>query len=136
MESSANHSFTYLKIPGDIDEPLEEITATADEFGDVLPKLLKSRFAGGKLQNVGGARACWHTGTTCQETHFATLATGLRSEYGSVVDEKMHIIEQQAAQGTVEVFALVRPSANTMPVPHAGTYMYFDVRRNGLRSPP
>ena len=36
------------------------------------------------------------------------------------------MLNSVAAAGSVEVFALVRPSAQTMPVAHAGTYFYFD----------
>ena len=40
----------------------------------------------------------------------------------------MDLLNAEAAKGSVEVFALVRPSPNTRPIPHAGTYLYFDVR--------
>jgi len=38
----------------------------------------------------------------------------------------MDALNRVAAAGSVEVFALVRPSSTTMPVPHAGTYFYLD----------
>ena len=40
--------------------------------------------------------------------------------------EKMDMLNSVAASGSVEVFAIVRPSGQTMPVAHAGTYFYFD----------
>ena len=96
--------FTFVRIPAIDDEPPEEIKATASSPGDSLLEILKLRFAGGAVKN----------------------AEGLRAEYGDAVDEKMDALNSIASQGSVEVFALVRPSSTTRPVPHAGTYFYLD----------
>ena len=96
-------TFTYVLVPCDDSEPTE-LTATTEKFGDQLADILKPRFGGGSIKN----------------------AEGLRAEYGSAVDEKMEQLNIVAAQGSVEIFALVRPSAQTVPVAHAGTYLYFD----------
>ena len=99
-----NVNFTYCRVPADEHEAPEELSASSTQPGDALPEILKTRFAGGSIKN----------------------ADSLRAEYGSAVDEKMEQLNQVASQGSVEVFALVRPSAQTMPIPHAGTYFYFD----------
>ena len=96
-------SFTYVRLPAG-DEPAEQLTATTEQLGDALSDLLKPRFAGGSVKN----------------------ADSLRAEYGSAVDDKMEALNAVAAAGTVEVFALVRPSETTRPVPRSGTYLYFD----------
>lgn len=98
------YEFTFVRIPANDDEPPVEVKATATAFGDAMQELMKSRFAGGSIKN----------------------ADGLRAEYGDAVDEKMDALNRVAAAGSVEVFALVRPSSTTMPVPHAGTYFYLD----------
>ncbi len=97
-------TFKYCRVPADESEPPEELSAVATQAGDALPELLKERFAGGSIKN----------------------ADSLRAEYGSAVDEKMEQLNLVASRGSVEVFALVRPSGQTMPIPHAGTYFYFD----------
>ena len=97
-------TFTYVRIPADGTEPPEELSATTSKAGDVLSEKLVAAFAGGSLKNVDG----------------------LRAEYGAAVDEKMEQLNIMASRGSVEVFALVRPSENTLPTPHSGTYLYFD----------
>jgi len=92
-------TFSYVRIPADDSESVEEISATTSVLGDALPDILKPRFAGGSIKN----------------------AEGLRSEYGSAVDEKMEQLNLIASAGSVEVFALIRPSETTMPIKHAGT---------------
>ena len=106
MTSSSPSSFTFtcVRIPADDSEPPEELSLTTSKLGDSLSELLKPRFAGGSVKNV----------------------EGLRAEYGDAVDDKMAQLSMIASQGTVEIFALVRPASTTMPVPHAGTYFYFD----------
>ena len=39
--------FTYVRIPANDDEPYEELTGTAKQYGDALSDLLKPAFAGG-----------------------------------------------------------------------------------------
>ena len=95
--------FTYVLLPCDGGEAPTELSASR-KTGDRLPDLLKTKFGGGSIKN----------------------ADVLRAEYGAAVDEKMEQLNIAAAAGSVEVFALVRPSETTMPVPHAGTYFYFD----------
>jgi hypothetical protein len=96
--------FTYVRIPADEGLPCEELSAEAKTYGDFLSDHLKEHFSGGSIKN----------------------AEGLRAEYGSAVDEKMEQLNLVAAQGNTEVFALVRPSVSTLPVPHSGTYFYLD----------
>ena len=97
-------SFTYVRVPADAALPVEELTANVFAVGDQLPEIVKDAFAGGSIVN----------------------AEGLRAEYGAAVDEKMAALNMVASQGSVEVFALVRPSATTRPVAHAGSYIYLD----------
>lgn len=97
-------SFTYVLIPADETSPPKELTAKTAKAGDALSELLVAAFAGGKVKN----------------------ADGLRAEYGAAVDEKMDALNRVAEQGSIEVLALVRPSESTRPVPHSGTYFYFD----------
>ena len=102
--SASTSTFTCVRIPADDSEPPEELSLTTSQLGDSLSELLKPRFAGGSVKNV----------------------EGLRAEYGDAVDDKMAQLSMIASQGTVEIFALVRPASTTMPVPHSGTYFYFD----------
>jgi len=97
-------TFTYVRIPAGEGEPTEELGLTTTTFGDALPEHLTAHFSGGSIKN----------------------ADGLRAEYGAAVDQKMAQLNLVASRGSVEVFALVRPSKTTMPIPHAGTYFYFD----------
>ena len=101
---SLPYRLTYVRIPANDSEPFEELTGEATTYGDALMEILKPRFSGGGIKN----------------------ADGLRAEYGAAVDEKMAQLNLIAAQGSVEVFALVRPASSTRPVPHAGTYFYLD----------
>jgi len=103
MES---YTFTYVRVPAADDQPLENCTGTAAAPGDMLAqKICKAFFS----QNGG-----------IKDT------TLLRAQYGDVVDEKMGTLERVAAEGTVETFALVRPSKETQPLPKCGSYMYLD----------
>ena len=105
-QQSPERTFTYICIPADETTPVAELSATTRSYGDALAEhILPSAFAGGSVTN----------------TH------GLRSDHGSdVVDEKMAALNVAAAQGTVEVFALMRPSPTTLPVNHSGVYLYLD----------
>ena len=104
QEAPKKFTFSYVKIPADPDAPFEELTTTTNLFGDTLPELLQRRFAGGSVVHV----------------------EQLRAEYGSAVDEKMAALNLAAARGSVETFALVRPSETTRPIAHSGTYLYLD----------
>jgi len=98
--------FTYVRVPADDNEPFEELTGTATAPGDVLSSAIcKAHFS-----RNGGIKD----------------TTLLRAQYGDAVDEKMGALERVAAQGTVETFALVRPSKDTQPKPMCGTYLYLD----------
>ena len=96
-------SVWYVKIPADASIPCEELTATVTEVGDQMPTIMKPAFAGGSIVN----------------------ADSLRAQFGNVVDTKMGVLNRVAAEGSVETFALVRPSETTVPA-HAGTYFYYD----------
>ena len=98
--------FTYVRIPADDDEPFEELKGTANAVGDAMAlSVCKAHFA-----KNGGIK----------DTSL------LRAQYGDVVDEKLPALERVAAEGSVETFALVRPSKETKPIPMCGTYMYLD----------
>ena len=45
---SLPYQFTYVRIPANDQEPYEELTGTADKYGDHLSELLKTAFAGGE----------------------------------------------------------------------------------------
>eukprot|EP01046_Picozoa_sp_COSAG06_P044902 COSAG06_NODE_6124_length_3081_cov_1.946298_2_plen_279_part_00 len=97
--------FTYVRVPADGGEALEELTAVYDTPGeDMLTTFLRPRFAGGRIVN----------------------ADALRAEFGEQVDARMGALNAAAKAGAVEVFALCRPSKSTVPAPHQGTYLYFD----------
>jgi len=78
----------------------------ADGPGDMMSqKICVKFFAGGTVKND----------------------EGLRAEFGDeVLDQKRSALNRVAAQGTVETFALCRPSSSTKPIPHAGVYLYLD----------
>lgn len=99
-------TFTYCRIPADPAVPVEQLTATTSAYGDQLAEsILAPAFAGGRVLNT----------------------RGLAADYGSaVVDQKMEALKMAAALGTVEVFALMRPSPTTQPVAHSGVYLYLD----------
>jgi hypothetical protein len=98
-------AFTYVHVPAAVEQPLEELTATHATPGeDTLLTLLRPRFSGGRVVN----------------------ADSLRAEFGAQVDARMDALNAAAKSGTVEVFALCRPSKSTIPTPHQGTYLYFD----------
>ena len=97
--------FTYVRVPADGGEALEELTAVYGTPGeDMLTTFLRPRFAGGRIVN----------------------ADALRAEFGEQVDARMGALNAAAKAGAVEVFALCRPSKSTVPAPHQGTYLYFD----------
>ena len=99
------YDFTYVRIPVNEAEPLELLTATAATHGDILSELLKERFAGGTLGNLDG----------------------LAAEFGeAALNEKMEALKFHASKGTVEMFALVPPSKETLPVANAATFLYLD----------
>ena len=98
------YDFTYIRVPADESEPFEELKATAKTYGDALHTHLQPKFAGGSVKNV----------------------EHLRAEYGSAVDEKMSELSLAASKGIVDTFALVRPAKSTLPIAHAGTYLYLD----------
>jgi len=52
--------------------------------------------------------------------------TLLRALSGEVVYVKRGALARPAASGTVETFALVRPSKETLPLPNCGTYLHLD----------
>ena len=96
-----------MRIPVDEAEPLEQLTATAEQHGDVLNDLLKERFAGGTLRREH--------------------ADELAAEFGEwAVTEKMEALKFHASKGTVEIFALVRASKETLPVANSATFLYLD----------
>lgn len=101
---SLPYTFTYVRVPADESEAFEELTATANKYGDALHGLLQPKFSGGSVKNV----------------------EHLRAEYGAAVDEKMSQLSLAAAEGIVDTFALVRPARSTLPIAHAGTYLYLD----------
>lgn len=97
--------FTYVRIPADESLPFEDLTGTAKKAGDMMQQhIAKAHFAGGSIKH----------------------ADGLRAQYGEAVDEKMGVLNRVCAEGSVETFALVRPSRSTQPEPHTGTYLYLD----------
>jgi hypothetical protein len=98
--------FHYVKISADVDQPFEELEGVATAPGDQMSQsICVPFFAGGSIKNDGG----------------------LRSQFGDeVLDQKRNALNRVAAKGSVETFALCRPSSSTVPVPHAGTYMYLD----------
>lgn len=106
FEKMVPFEFTYVRIPADNSEPFEELTGTAAEPGDVMAqKICKEHFS-----KNGGIK----------DTNV------LRAQYGDVVDEKLGALERVAAEGSVETFALVRPSKETQPIANCGTYIYLD----------
>lgn len=100
------HTFQYVKIPADVDQPFEQLEAVATALGDQMSQAVcKAHFACGSVKN----------------------ASGLAAEFGTdILSERLGALNRAAAAGSVEVFALVRPSSSTRPVPHAGTYIYLD----------
>ena len=108
------YEFTYVRIPVHDSEPLELLTATAATHGDILSEMLKERFAGGTLGNLDG----------------------LAAEFGeAALNEKMEALKFHASKGTVEMFALVRASKETLPVANAATFLYLD-EMGALKSKP
>jgi len=90
MTSVFPFDFIYVRVPANDDEPFEELTGSATAPGNVLAEVIcKEHFS-----KNGGLKD----------------TTLLRAQYGDVVDEKMGALERAAASGTVETFALVRPS--------------------------
>lgn len=108
------YTFAYVKIPADADAPFEELAATAKAYGNSLESVLTPVFAGGSVTN----------------------ADSLRAEFGDAVDQKMAQLNMVAAEGSVEVFALVRPAKSTLPIAHTGTYLYFDEKMGVLKDRP
>lgn len=98
--------FHYVKVPADVDQPFEEFEGVATAPGDQMSQsICVPFFAGGSVKNDGG----------------------LRSQFGAeVLDQKRDALNRAAAKGTVETFALCRPSSSTVPLAHAGVYMYLD----------
>lgn len=100
--------FTYVKIPCDDDEALEERTLTIGEGqpGDALPAALRTAFAGGGEVDAEKAKA------------EAVRALGARG-----MGISSEAIARETAGGSTETFALVRPSeANGW----RGVYLYLD----------
>lgn len=96
--------FTYVKIPADTSQPLGELVGVARSAGD-SPATYIEHFAGGSVTNDAG----------------------LRAEFGDeVLNQKRGALNRVAARGSVETFALCRPSASTLPLPYAGVYLYLD----------
>jgi len=93
-------TYTYVRIPADVRIPAEELSERASSFGDQLFNVLRPRFAASAAAESAGGE------TTNRQ--LAALTSGASSG------------------GSVELFALCRPSRSTRPVPHVGTYMYFD----------
>jgi hypothetical protein len=98
--------FTFVKVPADVDQPFEELEAVATAPGDRMSQsICVPFFAGGTVKND----------------------VGLRAQFGDeVLDQKKDALDRAAAKGTVETFALCRPSSSTLPLAHAGVYMYMD----------
>lgn len=106
MNAKFPFQFRYVRVPADDDEAFEEMEGTAHMPGDVLAQnICKDHFRkNGCIKDV----------------------SVLRAQYGGVVDDKMSSIERAASEGTVETFALCRPSKQTKPIPQCGTYLYMD----------
>ena len=101
---AAEMKFTYVHIPADSSRQMVEMQGSARAGSDPLVELLRPHFQGGHITDV----------------------SHLRAEFGDKVDERFEQLEAACNEGTVEVFALVRPAKSTRPVPHAGTFLYFD----------
>lgn len=95
--------FTYVLIPANDDDPLEELSATAIVCGDTLKESLRKAFGGGELTNFGE----------------------LEAQYGALASQNRAGFERAARQGSVEVLPILRQSATTMP-PNTATFLYYD----------
>mmetsp|Transcript_19221 Transcript_19221/g.61330 ORF Transcript_19221/g.61330 Transcript_19221/m.61330 type:complete len:293 (+) Transcript_19221:106-984(+) len=97
--------FTYVKIPADEALDFEELRGEISKAGDSLQAHLKAAFAGGSIKRVDH----------------------LRQTYGRDVESKLDTLNRIAQEeGSVELFALTKPSKSSQPVPHAGVYLYID----------
>lgn len=107
QEGQFPFEFTYVKVPADSDKPFEELTGNATGPGDVLAQeICKAHFS-----RNGGIK----------DTSL------LRAQYGEdAVEQKLSALERVAAEGSVETFALVRPSKESRPISMCGTYLYLD----------
>eukprot|EP00669_Euglena_mutabilis_P010330 TRINITY_DN5084_c0_g1_i1.p1 TRINITY_DN5084_c0_g1~~TRINITY_DN5084_c0_g1_i1.p1 ORF type:complete len:294 (+),score=50.82 TRINITY_DN5084_c0_g1_i1:45-926(+) len=104
---AGERAFTYVRIPVDPSLPLSECSGSLVHVGDVLPDLLKPVFADGRTIDEDAARAQ------------ATLHLG--QDQAHRLDVKA--LQNATALGSVETFALVRPSrTNGM----TGAYLYMD----------
>ncbi|EKX46774.1 hypothetical protein GUITHDRAFT_107547 [Guillardia theta CCMP2712] len=101
-------SFKYVKVPADPNLPCEEIQGEGPEARDNFLTMLKSVFAGGKIDATAAQRAA--------AQHLGASAQPLGSEGLSTLD-------QAASEGVVETFALVRPAKSNS---HCGVYIYLD----------
>eukprot|EP00667_Euglena_gracilis_P021185 EG_transcript_23119 len=99
-------SFAYVCIPVAQEEPLRECSAVVG-VGDALPSILKPAFADGR--SIDEAAAQSHA------------IANLGPEKARLLDLKA--LQSATASGSVETFALVRPShGNNM----CGVYLYMD----------
>mmetsp|Transcript_54637 Transcript_54637/g.111565 ORF Transcript_54637/g.111565 Transcript_54637/m.111565 type:complete len:338 (-) Transcript_54637:502-1515(-) len=100
-------TFTYVKIPADSSLPFEEVTGQGYEARDCMLTLAKPYFAGGNVDaGAAAAAARKHMGTEAQ-----------------LGDKGLSVLGNAAAEGTVEVFALVRPAKSNA---FCGVYIYLD----------
>lgn len=106
--SSITRRVKYVRIPADETQPFEQLEAiiAADAAGDLLPDILRPRFAGGGSidERMAREQAVRQLGAKGMELSGDALANA-------------------TAEGATETFALVRPSATNG---HCGVYMYLD----------
>eukprot|EP00218_Dolichomastix_sp_CCMP3274_P005602 CAMPEP_0170162904 /NCGR_PEP_ID=MMETSP0033_2-20121228/77327_1 /TAXON_ID=195969 /ORGANISM="Dolichomastix tenuilepis, Strain CCMP3274" /LENGTH=320 /DNA_ID=CAMNT_0010400535 /DNA_START=33 /DNA_END=995 /DNA_ORIENTATION=+ len=99
--------FAFVRIPADSSEDMEEIYASGKpEGGDVLPELLKSRFADGSALDEGAVRA---------------QAASQFGEMGAKLD--VNSFAELTKGGSVETFSLVHPDKSN---DYCGVYVYLD----------
>ena len=98
----------YVKIPADDSKPFEQLECilATDAAGDCLPDVVQSGFAGGGSIDEGKMR------------EQAVRQVGERG-----VGLSASALENVAAGGKTETFALVRPSSTNG---HKGVYLYLD----------
>jgi len=96
--------FTYVKVPADEALDYEELTGEIASATDTLQEQLKAACAGGSIKRTDH----------------------LRTTYGSAVDSKLDALNSVAQSGSVELFALTKPSKSSLPLPHSATYLYID----------